>query len=95
MPNIIYLIIGIIIGYLIGKRTMKGGLISEQAEDKKRNLEKILARLSENPKISNDDVQQLLGVSDATATRYLEELELWGHIRQVGRTGKHVTYEKV
>jgi hypothetical protein len=33
-------------------------------------------------------------VSDATATRYLEELELWGHIRQVGRTGKHVTYKK-
>jgi len=33
-------------------------------------------------------------VSDATATRYLEELEKEGFIRQVGRTGRHVYYEK-
>jgi len=39
-------------------------------------------------------VENLLLVSDATATRYLDELEKEGKIKQVGKTGKGVFYEK-
>ncbi len=35
------------------------------------------------------------GISEATATRYLEELEKEGKIKQVGKTGAHVFYEKI
>jgi len=43
---------------------------------------------------TNDDIQRILGVSDATATRYLEALEKEGLIRQVGGKGRGVYYEK-
>ena len=129
MSNITYLIIGIVVGYIIGKsfgraqdklgqgkgsfdkapstelRTSqdKSGLIKEQAEEKKRHLEKVVEYINgKHPSTSsgqvdftNDQIQQLLGVSDATAERYLQEMEVWGKIRQVGRTGKQVTYEKI
>ena|SRR3989344_4057129 len=69
---------------------------SAQGKLKEENLKKILtafARASASQgKLSNDDVQKLLGVSDATATRYLEELERSGKIRQIGSTGRSVTY---
>lgn len=35
--------------------------------------------------ITNDDVEKLLHVSDATATRYLQELEKGGRITQAGK----------
>ena len=44
--------------------------------------------------IGDDEVEKLLHVSDATATRYLSELEKEGKIKQVGKTGKAVTYIK-
>ncbi len=46
------------------------------------------------PRITNDDVQRLVNVSDATATRYLDELEQEKLIIQVGKEGKYVYYEK-
>lgn len=45
-------------------------------------------------RITNDDVQKLVRVSDATATRYLDELEQEKLIRQIGPEGKYVYYEK-
>lgn len=45
-------------------------------------------------RVRNDDVQALLSVSDATATRYLTELEEEKLIKQVGDFGKYVWYEK-
>ncbi len=46
-------------------------------------------------RITNDDIQKLLNVSDATATRYLEILEKEGLIRQVGQSGPEVHYIRV
>ncbi len=37
----------------------------------------------------------ILGVLDASATRYLDELEKKDRVKQVGRTGKYVYYKKV
>ncbi len=103
MPNITYLVIGLVIGYILGKRKVgpsvdsgqDSTLITEQAEEKKRNFEKVMAYFDQNRQATNDQIQQLLGVSDATAERYLQEMEVWGKIKQVGRTGKQVTYEKI
>ncbi len=62
---------------------------------KQKKLEKILEALNTKGKITNDEVEKLLHVSDATATRYLSELEKQGKIKQVGKTGKAVSYEKI
>ncbi|OGG49695.1 hypothetical protein A2763_03380 [Candidatus Kaiserbacteria bacterium RIFCSPHIGHO2_01_FULL_54_36] len=71
---------------------------------KQKKLEKILEaldgkgpttlKLRRAGKITNDEVEKLLHVSDATATRYLSALEKEGKIKQVGKTGKAVTYTK-
>ncbi|MFA6536311.1 MAG: hypothetical protein WCT25_02665 [Candidatus Paceibacterota bacterium] len=74
-------------------------------ETKSRKLEKIMAALDGKVpttlklrgagKISNDEAEKLLRVSDATATRYLEVLERENRIRQVGKIGQGVFYEKI
>ena len=48
-----------------------------------------------SPQVTNDEVERLLRVSDATATRYLDLLEKEGKLRQEGKTGKHVVYVKI
>ena len=93
-------IAGIVLGtYLARKRVVKKDKIfSEVKEDvkkKRENLEKIRSLFAERARVANNDVESLLGVSDATATRYLDELEKQGLVRQVGKTGKHVYYEKL
>ena len=62
---------------------------------KHKKLEKILEFLNMKGKITNDEVEKLLHVSDATATRYLSTLEKDGKIKQVGKTGTGVAYTKV
>lgn len=64
-------------------------------ERKHKKLEKILEFLNAKGKITNDEVEKLLHVSDATATRYLSALEKEGKIRQVGKTGKAVEYTRI
>lgn len=61
---------------------------------KRKKLDKILDVLNKKNKITNDEVEKLLHISDATATRYLDQLEKEGKIRQVGKTGKYTYYEK-
>ena len=62
---------------------------------KRKKLEKILELLGKKEKITNDEVEKLLHVSDATATRYLSALEKEGKIQQVGKTGKAVEYTRI
>lgn len=64
-------------------------------ERRRKKLEKILEALAVKGKITNDEVEKLLRVSDATATRYLSTLEKEGKIQQVGKTGKSVEYRKI
>ena len=71
-------------------------LANETRQKKKREkIDEILTLFSENKEITNDEVEKLLHVSDATATRYLETLEKEGKIKQVGKTGKGVSYTKI
>jgi len=43
----------------------------------------------------NDDVERLVKVSNATAERYLDELEKEGKIKQIGKTGHAVYYQLI
>ncbi len=102
-------IAGVVLGTYFGRRRPPATLSrseggqgkvekeSEAREDvkkKKENLEKARRIFAGQRRVANDDVEKLLGVSDATSTRYLDELEKEGLIRQVGKAGKHIYYEK-
>lgn len=65
------------------------------AGKKKKKLERIMAEIERTGKITNDQVQKLLHCSDATATRYLIELQRTGRIWRSGSRGRGVNYLKV
>ena len=98
------LFIGIVVGFIVarlvfcGSRKKSGGeseLIDRQTREKQEKKQKLIGMLQVQSKVSNSDVQKLLDVSDATATRYLDELEEEGLVRQVGEAGHQVYYEKI
>ena len=62
---------------------------------KRKKLEKIMGMFLKQASITNDEVEKLLHISDATSTRYLEQLEKEGKIKQEGRTGKSVSYSRI
>ncbi len=84
------------VGYALAKRGELGRKNYEVSTDsqKEQRKEKILALFNGQVSISNNDVEKLLGVSDASATNYLSELEAEGKIEQVGITGRFVSYRK-
>ena len=88
----LFALAGIVLGLYFGRK--RGGLIAGQSQTKKENKEKLLDifRQAQNKKITNNDIEKLLGVSDATATRYLDELEKEEKIKQIGKTGQGVYY---
>ena len=71
----------------------KGHAATETRKQKK--LSRIMEAVSANGKITNDEVEKLLHVSDATATRYLAALEKERKVKKIGTTGAHVVYIKV
>jgi len=100
MPaTIITLFLGIIIGFtvshLIKNKKLSG--IAKISEDrtsaKEENKDKIVEYLKEHAKARNNDLERLLGVSDTTTTRYLDELEKEGIVEQIGSTGRGVEYK--
>jgi hypothetical protein len=62
---------------------------------RRKKLDRLMTLFLKKPQITNDDVEKLLHVSDATATRYLSILEKEGKIKQSGKTGARVTYSRV
>lgn len=71
------------------------GIVKEQTEEKEKNLAKIRQYISGKDKITNNDIETLLNISNSTAARYLDELENENIIKQVGNTGKYTYYQKV
>ena len=96
--EMIYFAVGFISGlmtyFLIGKMRS----IRTYDADRTKNLRKeagkakIVQLLKTEERVVNDDVEQLLGVSHATASRYLSELEEEGRITQEGEEGVGVFY---
>jgi predicted HTH transcriptional regulator len=94
MPSLILLALLIlailVIVYLIRRQTNPSR--TWQTQKKQGNEEKVLAFLHDNESATNNDIEKLLQVSDATATRYLSELKQEGKIEQLGITGRSVKY---
>jgi predicted HTH transcriptional regulator len=67
----------------------------KQREIKTRNKAKALELFADHGKITTGLVADKLGVSTATAFRYLEELEQEQKIKQNGRIGRFVFYSKI
>ena len=85
-------VVGIILGAYFARRGKGCGLIVGQTKKKEENKEKLLEFFREQEKVTNNDVEKLLNVSDATATRYLNELEKERKVKQIGKTGNAVYY---
>lgn len=108
MKKIIVLIIAGLAGVVVGiwlsrKRSKKASEAKEieglnkknqeRGDEKEKRKERILNFLQMRKKTSNDEIQELLNVSDASAENYLDELEKEGKIRQVGEKGRFVEYK--
>lgn len=83
---------GIALGMYLARRKANAGFIAKQTEQKTENKQKALAFVQEHGKIQNNDVEKLAGVSNATAERYLDELEKEGKLTQHGIIGQSVFY---
>jgi len=59
---------------------------------RERKLQRIIEFLKINGRITNDQVQKLVRVSDATATRYMDILEKRGRVKQINK-GKYTYYQ--
>lgn len=94
MIYIAILIVGLIIGYLFSTKKSAKETGPNRTERKEENKQEILTLLETQHPLTNNQVEQKLGISDATVTRYFEELEKEGKVRQVGKTGRSVYYEK-
>ncbi len=106
----LYFILGIIAGGVIiyfvlkSKKKKKAAKKGDETKDsnpvveaRKENLSKLenyIKEKSAKDKITNDEVQELLKVSDATAERYLAEFEKRGILKQFGQIGHDVYYLK-
>ena len=95
---IIFLIIGvagIVVGYyLAARRKMVGrGAVERRQTEKDMNINKLKEYLKGKTTVTNDEIGRFLGVSDSTATRYMDELEKEGVVEQVGKEGRGVHYK--
>ncbi|MBU1179800.1 DUF977 family protein [Patescibacteria group bacterium] len=66
-----------------------------QSQKKTENKQKILNLLQTQTKITNNDAEKMLKVSNTTAERYLNQLEKEGKIKQIGKTGRYTYYKRV
>jgi hypothetical protein len=62
---------------------------------KRKKLDKIMTLFAKQTKITNDEVEKFLHISDATTGRYLATLVKEGKIKRNGKTGKSVFYSKI
>lgn len=89
--TIILVIIAFVLGLIVGK--MVSDKPAEKAEvPSPAQAKQIMELFSKQERVTNDDVQKLLGVSDATAERYLDSLEKQNLLTQHGKTGVAVYY---
>ena len=61
---------------------------------KQAKLKKVMVLAKERGQVANDDVQKLLRVSDATATRYLGQLVKTGRLQMIGHP-RNASYKPI
>jgi len=62
-------------------------------QEKARNRQALMEYLDSHERITNDDVERILNVSHATATRYMDEMQEEGLVHEVGE-GAATHYKK-
>ena len=67
----------------------------EEFGKREQRINKALAYLKKNKKITNNQYEKLNKVSDATATRDLDIMERKDIIKQFGKIGRGVNYQLV
>ncbi len=98
----ITLTVGFSLGYLFrgrvlekvsvfSKKDIKAGREAIAHRTQKRK-ERIMDRVRAEGRVTNDEVEELLLVSNNTALKYLNELEEEGKLEQRGDTGRGVYY---
>jgi len=75
------------------KNISSNRIITQSKEQKAKNISKLEEYIKKKDEITNDEIEGLLGVSHATATRYLDELEKRDLVEQVGESGSGVYYK--
>jgi len=96
---ILILAIAILVYFLAVRGKKEGGFSLARArqikqENKEKAKQRILELFKNQEKVYNNDVENMLSVSEATATRYLEELEKEDKVTQHGTIGQGVYYTK-
>lgn len=73
------------------------GVVAQQKEKKEANMQAILGAFAwaTEGKLRTEDVEKMLGVSESTALRYLEELEKEHKIRREIAADRKVYYVKL
>jgi Fic family protein len=100
---VVFMLTGVVAGYYLARwsmlhnRDIKDHVSHKRKEDGKDEIMKLFKKGHprfgfQEIRVTNDDVERALGVSDATATNYLQELEDDGKIKQIGRRGRFVYY---
>lgn len=94
MTLVIGLLAGFLVGYLTGRWVVDdlGGINKSRHSKRQQRLDKLVKEFKKKDQLTNDDAQDLLGVSDKTARNYFNELERDGIIEQHGDTGRGVFY---
>lgn len=94
---LIFILIIVILFLIFFRERIKKTIIYRSSKQKKieERKKKIIGLLRKKDRITNNEVQKSLGVSDATATRYLDDLEKEGKIKQVGQKGRFVYYKLI
>jgi Fic family protein len=102
MNQYLIFILGIIIGSVLvwlaikmPEMKKKESLMEKQAREKVANKEAILELLETQGSLTNNQIEKMLGIPESTATRYMDELEKEGKVKQVGDTGTGVYYERL
>jgi len=98
MKELIIFIVGLVTGgvlvWAVKKKDMDlTGINKKRAEQKEQNKQKVIEFITGRDEVVNDDIEKFLGVSNATAERYLNELEQEGRLKQVGKVGRSVKYK--
>lgn len=101
MTTILSFFAGILVGafvvyLLLSWRKAPGGIAEYtdlRSSEKQNRKERIITALKEKGTITNNDVEKLLNIADATATNYLQQLEQEGKIKQIGTRGRFVHYK--
>ena len=75
----------------VAKEASEKGRVAVQERIERRKA-RIMERARQQGKITNDDVEDLFCISDATARNYLNDLEAEGKLTQVGESGRGVHY---